>query len=261
MRGGEAGLPASRLTDVLRLTDSGCVAELDWSVWQKSLFSMLRICFLLLATISCVPQIGFAGESTGQLPVVDIYIVRSGESLQSPHVVTYKVLEWTELRGRWIFPDVGYFDNGYGKDQVWFAGAGLDVVHTRHVDWSQELYVTQEAGPDSTNKRSLWIWPVVDMHFGTRVFGQVAAYPTIPLNDAQRWGADVDRAKLEWAASTHWLVGGGYSGGICGDSSWHSNPFITATRRTRAGNVEFWLQRITGGAQVQVRYVLVKSRR
>jgi hypothetical protein len=200
------------------------------------------------------------GASAAQAPVSDVYILRSAEQLQSPHVVTYRVFEWTETRGRWIFPDVGYYDTGYGKEQIWFTGAGLDVVHTARLDWSQEIYFSQEAGPASSNKRALWIWPVIDAHLRSRLLGEIAAYPVIPLDAAQRWGADVDRAKLEWLFHGHWLAGAGYSGGICSTRAWQSEPFLTVTRRTHAGNFEFWLQRIDGGAQAQVRYVLVKNR-
>ncbi|MFZ1011772.1 MAG: hypothetical protein WAN28_00405 [Terracidiphilus sp.] len=180
--------------------------------------------------------------------------------MQSPHIVTYRVFEWTQTRGRWIFPDVGYYDTGYGRDQIWFTGAGLDMLHARRFDWSQEIYFSQEAGPESTNKRALWVWPVLDTRIGTRLSSQIAAYPVIPLDAAQRWGADVDRAKLEWSFHAHWLVGAGYSGGICSTRTWQSNPFATVTRKTHAGNFELWLQRIDGGAQVQLRYVLVKNR-
>ena len=192
-------------------------------------------------------------------PVVDIYILRTAEQLNSPHVVTYRVAEWTQMRGKWLFPDVGYYDSGYGKDQIWFAGAGAEVLHRKNFNWEQEIYISQEAGPESHNRRSIWLWPVLDFQFSRRFSGQIAAYPSIPLNRAQGWGYDVDRAKFQGAVGSHWMTGFGYSGGICTDRSWQSNPFLTVTRRTRFGNVEMWLQRISGGSQVQLRYVLVKS--
>jgi hypothetical protein len=192
-------------------------------------------------------------------PVVDIYILRTAEQLQAPHVITYRVAEWTQVRGKWLFPDVGYYDSGYGKDQIWFAGAGAEVLHRKRFNWEQEIYFSQEAGPESHNRRSIWIWPVLDFQLGRRFSGQIAAYPSIPLNRAQRWSYDVDRAKFQWAFRSHWMTGVGYSGGICNDRSWQSNPFVTVTRATRFGNVEVWLQRISGGSQVQLRYLLVKS--
>jgi hypothetical protein len=210
----------------------------------------------LLLVLFPVPSL--AAEEHPQ-PVVNIYIIRTAEQLQTPHVITYRVFEWTQERGRWIVPDFGYFDTGYGREQIWFAGAGAKLVHSRHVDWEQELYISQEAGADSENKRSLWIWPVVDVRFPARFSAQVAAYPTLPLNRAQRWGYDVDRAKLERRLSSRWSFGVGYAGGICDSRTWQSKPFVTTTRRTRRGNFEVWLQSIPGGSQAQVRYLMVRG--
>jgi len=192
-------------------------------------------------------------------PVVNIYILRAGEQLQSPNIVTYRVAEWEQMRGRWILPDVGYYDTGYGKDQIWFAGGGADVLHTRHFDWEQEIYILQEAGPESTNKRFLWLWPVLDFRFRPRLTAQVAPYPTLPLNRAQGWSFDIDRAKMEWAATSHWKAGAGYAGGVSPSSACQHRPFLTVTRSTRAGSVEAWLQQYNGGAQVQLRYLLVRG--
>lgn len=192
-------------------------------------------------------------------PVVDIVILRTAEQLQGPHVVTYRVAEWTQMRGPWLFPDVGYYDTGYGKDQIWFAGIGKEVLHRSAFNWEQEIYFSQEAGPESHNRRSIWLWPVIDFQFSRKFSGQIAAYPTIPLNRAQHWGYDVDRAKFQWAFRSHWLTGVGYSGGTCTDGSWHSEPFLTLTRASRFGNFETWLQRTPGGSQIQLRYILVKN--
>jgi hypothetical protein len=71
----------------------------------------------------------------------------------------------------------------------------------------------------------------------------------------------VDRTKVQWAASSHWQSGVGYAGGICTSRSWQNNPFLTVTRNTRVGKFEVWLQRISGGAQVQLRYFLVREER
>ena len=213
-------------------------------------------CCLLFVLLLPVPSLA---ADAGPHPVVNIYILRTAEKLQGPHVITYRVFEWEQEHGRWLVPDVGYFDTGYGKEQIWFAGAGAKLVHSRHIDWEQELFISQEAGPESENKRSLWIWPVINMRFPARLSAQVAAYPTIPLNRAQRWGYDVDRAKLERALSSHWSVGIGYTGGLCESRTWQSKPFVSAARRTRLGNFEVWLQSIPSGSQAQVRYLLVRG--
>ena len=201
----------------------------------------------------------WAADAPHSHPVTNIYIVRTAEQMQAPHVITYRVVEWTQERGRWIFPDLGYFDTGYGSGQIWFVGAGGTVQNRRRFDWTQEFYLTQEAGPQSCNRRSLWLWPVVNLRFPKRLASQVVLYPTIPLNHAQHRSLDFDRAKLEWSASSQWLVGAGYAGGLAGSDTWQSNPFLTTTRKTRAGDFEFWLQRTNGGGQVQFRYVLMRG--
>ncbi len=218
---------------------------------MKRYLSFLIIVILLTAC-------DLSAESA-QAPVVDIFILRTGEQLQSPHIVTYRVAEWAQMRGRWILPNVGYYDTGYGKDQLWFTGVGADILRSKHVDWEQELYFSQEAGSESQNRRALWIWPVLDFRFRPRLTGQFVAYPTIPLDHAQRWGYDVDRSKLEWKVDSHWRTGVGYAGGICTSRTWQHNPFLTVTRKSRAGDVEAWLERISGGAQVQLRYYLVRG--
>jgi hypothetical protein len=215
-----------------------------------------HLCFLIISVLFVARHL--PAQADHGRPVVDIFIFRTAEQLQSPHVVTYRVVEWEQMRGRWILPDVGYYDTGYGKDQLWFAGGGADVIHSKHVDWEQELYVLQEAGPESRNKRFLWLWPVLDFRFRPRLTAQFVAYPTIPLNRAQGWSYDVDRSKVEWAATPGWQAGVGYAGGLTASSPCHS-PFLTVTRSTRAGSFEVWLQRTTGGAQVQLRYLLVRK--
>lgn len=214
-----------------------------------------RFVFLMLSVLFVARDLPAQAENPR--PVVNIYVLRMGEQLQSPHVVTYRVAEWEQMRGRWILPDVGYYDTGYGKDQIWFAGGGADVLHSKHFDWEQELYVLQEAGPESTNKRFMWLWPVLDLRFRPRLTAEVAPYPTLPLNRAQGWSFDIDRAKIEWAATSHWKAGVGYSGGVSPSSTCQHRPFLTVTRSTRAGSFEAWLQEYNGGAQVQLRYLLV----
>ena len=214
-------------------------------------------CLLLIILLS--PASILASDRANPTPVTNIYVLRTAEQLQSPHILTYRVFEWTQERGRLIAPDFGYYDTGYGKDQIWFMGAGAEMVRSRHFDWDQELYISQEAGPQANNRRALWIWPVLNFRFPSHFAAQVAAYPTLPLDRAQRVGYDVDRAKVEKSIGTRWLVGAGFAGGICTARTWQNQPFLTVTRKTHAGNFEFWLQKISGGSQVQFRYALIKG--
>jgi len=221
----------------------------------------VKYLLLLVLVFACFGQLvaGADEPPTDRPPTVNIFVLRTAEQLGSPHVITYRVAEWEQMRGRWIPFDVGYYDTGYGQDQMWFAAAGMVPRAGPRFRWEQEVYVLQEAGPQSKNRRTLWIWPVLEFQPLRRVSAQIAAYPTIPLDRAEHKSFDVDRAKLEWSATTHWRWGVGYSGGLCGGNSWRSEPFLTVTRSTRAGSFEFWLQSTPGGGQVQVRYALVRG--
>jgi hypothetical protein len=211
--------------------------------------------FGILLMFSCL-KAGVAEQADPKLPL-SIYIVRTGEQLQAPHVLTYRLVEYAQMRGRWIYPDVGYYDVGHTDDRQWFIGAGPEVIHREHATWTQELYFSQETGSAAHNQRTLWLWPVLDLRFTPRLTSQTTLIDTVPLNQAARWGFDVDRSKLEYAFRPQLQAGVGYSASICGGGVWQNKPFLTATVNHRAGAWEFWLQRMPGGAQIQLRYMLV----
>jgi hypothetical protein len=218
-----------------------------------------RIIYLLLFGFASL-QPSLAEPAAPQRPL-SIYIARTGEQLQSPHVLTYHMVEYARMQGRWIVPDVGYDDAGHWNHQLWFAGMGAELVHSRRATWTQEFYLAQEAGSAARNKRSLWVWPVVDLRFTPRLTSQVVVLPTVPLDQAARWSLNVDRAKLEYAFRPRFQAGAGYSSSKSAGSKWLSDPFLTATMTNRSGAWEFWLQRISGGAQIQMRYQLVHASR
>ena len=215
----------------------------------------------------CLLVLGWAGAGRAEQsalprePVVTSYTVRTGEQLQAPHVATYRLFEYAQQRGRWIVPDLGDYDFGQGGERLLFAGAGEEFRPGKHVDLTQIVYFSQAVGPGSRGARSIWVWPVLDLNFTPRLTAEAVVYPTIPLNAAAAAGFDVDRAKLEYALRRKLTVGAGYSGSICAGSAWKNKPFLTTTATTRAGSFEFWLQRLPGGGQVQVRYGLVRSGR
>ena len=39
--------------------------------------------------------------------------------------------------------------------------------------------------------------------------------------------------------------------------AWQNKPFVTTTLSTKVGAFEFWLQKLPGGSQLQLRYQLV----
>jgi hypothetical protein len=212
--------------------------------------------FLLLFVLAGL-HVLLAEQEEAARPL-SIYVLRTGEQLQGPHITTYRLFEYAQQRGRWIVPDVGYYDVGRPSTQYWFAGAGAELHHSDRLVWTQMLYAAQMAGSATHNERAFWIWPVLDSRYTPRLTSEVVVYPTIPLDRAERWGVDLDRAKLEYALRPKLLLGAGYNGSICAGNPWTSRPFLTATRSSRAGSWEFWLQRMPHGAQIQVRYQLVR---
>ncbi len=212
--------------------------------------------FSVLFLFACL-QTSFAESADPHRPL-SIYLVHTGEQLQSPHVVTYRMLEYAQVRGRWVFPDVGYYDSGHTNDVLWFAGMGREIYRGERVTWTQELYAAEEAGSAAHNQRSLWVWPVLDVRFTPRLTGQAVAFPTVPLDRAAQWGLNVDRAKLEYALRPRFQAGAGYNSSKCAGSPWQNKPFFTTTVTNRTGAWEFWMQRMPGGAQVQLRYQLVR---
>ncbi|UWZ84179.1 hypothetical protein [Occallatibacter riparius] len=208
--------------------------------------------------VLCIAKI-LQAETAQEHPVHNIIIVRGAVDLTSPQM-NYRFAEWAQARGRWIIPDFAYRDTDGGKDQLWLAAVGGQMINKPRVRWIQQVYFSQEAGSESHNKRALWIWPVVDVNPSRKLALEVVPYPTIPLNAAQRWAFTFDRAKLERVGQT-WNVGLGYQGGVCGGEDWKSKPFVLVTRKSRLGNLETWWQRLPDGAQVQLRYRLETGRR
>jgi len=208
--------------------------------------------FAFLLLFACV-QACWAEQADSQRPL-SIYIARTGQQLQAPHVPTYHMVEFAQMRGRWIFPDFGYYDGGHSNDRQWFVGAGAELYRSERVTFSQELYVTQEEGSAAHNQRAMWVWPVLDLRLTHRLTSQTVAYPTVPLNRSAQWAFDVDRSKLEYAFRPRFQAGAGYSSSRCSGSTWKNKPFLTATTTNRTGSWEFWLERMPGGGQVQLRY-------
>lgn len=76
----------SILTDLIKIEH-----KLSHGLILVQVFMMRYLCFLLIAILfaSC----DSSGEAENRRPVVDIFVLRTAEQLQSPHVVTYRVAE------------------------------------------------------------------------------------------------------------------------------------------------------------------------
>jgi hypothetical protein len=203
-----------------------------------------------------------AGEAVPQnSPVISMYIARTGEQFQAPHVLTYRLLEFEQMRGRWIYPDLGVVDFGHGDYRESFLGGGAVYYHGKITTLSQELYFVQDTGSTAHSARYLWVWPIADFQFKPRLGAHAVVFPYVPLNGAARAQYNVDRAKVEYAVNRGFTMGGGYSSSKTGGSAWQNKPFLTTTVTTREGAVEFWLQKVPGGGQLQMRYFLAHAAR
>jgi hypothetical protein len=217
---------------------------------------MRRPIFILFFVCACL-RVGVA-ESSAPSHLESNYVVRTGEQLVGPHVLTYRLSEYSLQSGHWILPDVGYYDTGGLSDRIVFGGVGVELKN-RHIDYTQILYAAEETGSAAHHQRTLWVWPVIDATYTSHLTSEVALYPTIPINRAARWGFDIDRAKMEYAYGPHFKAGAGYSACVGATTSWTSKPLATATFTNHTGAWEFWLERMPGGAQVQLRYSLTRK--
>jgi len=191
--------------------------------------------------------------------VQDIVILRTGEQFQAPYVMTYHLVELAQQRGKWLVPDFGVIDYGKGNFREFFVGGGPIYHYGKVVTYTQELFFAQDTGQAAHGARYLWPWPVFNFQFTPRLSSEVVAYLCIPVNRAAYMQYDLDRAKLEYAVNRTLTVGGGLSFAKNASEPWQNKHFFTSTLNTRQGAFEFWLQKVPGGGQLQLRYQLVHS--
>jgi hypothetical protein len=224
-----------------------------------------------MKTISVVTLLitGFALTSFAQTtdtgnanadPTTSIFVARTGVRTDTPHVETYRYVEFFQLRGNWIYPDFGYLDFGNGRYQENFIGAGRTLYHSDKATIAEELYFVQATGPDSKGARYLWPWTLVDFNLSKKLTTETVYFPYIPLNKSARVQHVIERAKVEYHVAKNWKVGGGYATYKFGGGDWQNKPMITTTYATKAGSLEVWLQKMPGGGQVQFRYTFVHTR-
>lgn len=183
-------------------------------------------------------------------------IARTGIRTDAPHVGTYHYLELFQARGDWILPDLGALDFSHDNYRELFVGAGRTLYNGPKVTWVGELYFAQATGSVAQRARYLWPWTLVDVRFTPLLTSEVVYFPYIPLNRSAHFQQVLERAKLEYAPGKAWKFGAGYGGYRFSDLPWQNRPFVTTTLSTRAGSFELWLQKMPGGAQVQLRYQL-----
>jgi hypothetical protein len=188
-------------------------------------------------------------------PVTSIFMARMGENLQAPHTGTYHLLEFLQVRGKWIAPDLGYVDFATNNYHEFFIGGGRTFLDGKKVTLIGEGYFVQATGPDAESARYVWINPILTARLTPKLTGQASYFPYIPLNSGGRFQQVLERAKLDYALTDLVKVGGGYGMYEKAGSSAQHKPFVSVTLSTKkAGSMEFWLQHVPAGAQVQARY-------
>ncbi len=170
--------------------------------------------------------------------------------------VSYRLVEVYQQRGRWIYPDGGYVDfNRPGIYREFFLGGGAVLYNSKHFTVIEDGYLDQATGPASKGALYFQPWTYIGYRFTERVSGETVYFPYLPLNKAGRLQHVLERSKLEYGFK-RFKVGAGYGGYQFGDDDWAHKPFVTATWKTGAGNLEVWCQRVPAGNhfQVQIRY-------
>lgn len=195
------------------------------------------------------------------VPTVSLLIARTGLRTDAPHASTYHFVEFLQARGRWIYPDIGYIDFGHGNYREFFAGAGHTFWSGKWATLVEELYFDQATGPASKSARYVQPWTLIDCRFSSKLTSEVVYFPYLPLNRSARIQHVLERAKVEYALTQGWKIGAGYAGYKYGDYQWQNRPLLTTTVSIRAGSFEFWLQKLPGGGQVQMRYQLLRIAR
>jgi hypothetical protein len=204
----------------------------------------------------------FGQDATGtsERSTTTIFLARTGEQIESPPSATYHFLELLQMRGRWVYPDVGYIDFARNDYREGFIGAGAMLLHNKRVTLIEELYFDQAFGSAAQSARYLQPWTMLQLRFTPKFTNETVYFPYLPLNSSGRIQQVLERSKFEYAVKKAWKAGMGYGGYRYGGLEWQNKPFLTTTLSSAAGDFEFWLQKLPGGAEVQLRYQLVHIR-
>jgi len=218
----------------------------------------IAVLLSLAFTLPCLAQDTTDPKAPAIDPTTTIVVARTGLRTDAPHTGTYHLLEVLQFRGRWIFPDVGYIDFANNKYREIFGGVGQTLYNGEKLMVAEILYYTQAVGPAAKSAMYLQPWTQVRFHFTRKFSNETVYFPYLPLNKAARVQHVLERTKFEYTLNKTWKVGAGYSGYKYGDDQWQNKPLITTTLSTKKeGALEFWLQKVPGGGQIQIRYTLV----
>jgi hypothetical protein len=228
------------------------------------LFLRTALCVTFLCVCSAVPSFGQgpAGEgSPSPEPTLTLFFARTGQSLTAPYAGTIHYLEFLQVRNRWIYPDIGYVDFAHNNYREFFIGGGRTLIENKYVSWEQEVEYVQATGPAAGSARYLQPWSMLQVRFTSKFTSEVVYFSYLPLNKTAGFHQVIERAKAEYALSKHWKIGAGYNGADMPGGPWVNRPLITTTLGTAAGDFEFWVLKVPGGAEVELRYALFHASR
>jgi hypothetical protein len=230
------------------------------------LFSQFRIatCALLCAsacaTASRAQGPAGAGETQGE-STTTLFFARTGQEVYAPYAGTIHYLEFLQIRNRWILPDIGYIDFAHNNYREWFLGGGRTLIENKYASFDQELLYVGTGGSAAGGAKYLQPWSMLRVRFTPKLTNETVYFNYLPLNNAGRFHQVIERAKFEYAVKHRWKVGAGYAGVQLAGAAWIHKPMLTTTLSTKAGAFELWLQKITGGAGIELRYALVHTSR
>jgi hypothetical protein len=218
---------------------------------------MRRLSLILSVLAACAGSTFAQGQDSAS-KTATIVMARWGERAESPAINTYHYVEVFQVRGKWVYPDIGYVDFGHNNYREFFAGGGYTFLGGKHITAVGELLYEQALGPSTHNDRWLVPWTILQYRITPKLGGEASYFAYAPLSSTAIVQHVLERAKLDYKIKSHWKIGAGYAGKKAENNPWQNKPFLTATLITKGGDVEFWLQRLPQNIlQVQVRYKLV----
>ena len=194
-------------------------------------------------------------------PTLTFFLARTAQRLDSSFAGTFHYLEFFQVRHRWIYPDVGYVDFGHNNYREFFVGGGRTLIENKWASWDLELLYDQALGPAAHSAAYLQPFTILRLFFTPKLSGDAEYFAYLPLNDSAKFHQVLERAKLDYAVKRRWKIGAGYSGVNPPGAPWQNKPFVSTTISTKAGEFEFWLEKIPAGGQVELRYRLVHKSR
>ena len=213
---------------------------------------------LILSMLAWFAASALAQEHNPEPKTATIVMGRWGERLQSNPISTYHFFEVFQVRGRWVYPDIGYVDFGHNNYREFFAGGGYTLLQNKHFTAVGELLYGQALGSSTHNDRWLIPWTILQYRITPRLGAEASYFAYAPLSSTAIVQHVLERAKFEYRIKNHWKIGAGYAGKKAEDNPWQNKPFLTTTLITKEGDFEFWFQRLPKNIwQMQVRYKLV----